>query len=149
MAAFFHADEVLRGAIRIEENGEALYRELNGRTADQSLKALFNSLADQEVEHRKIFTAMLEKIGRSDLPESYPDEYYEYLKAFAGEQIFTSERKDPVAGLAIALQAEVDSILYYLELRTLVPDQERNIVDQVIEEERRHYLRLLRVKAGK
>ncbi|MBU0629631.1 MAG: ferritin family protein [Candidatus Margulisbacteria bacterium] len=149
MAGFFHADEVLQGAIKIEENGEELYRSLSEQSDDPVLKELFTSLADQEVGHRELFKAMLKKLGQVTLPESYPDEYHEYLKAFAREHVFTAERKDPRAGLAIALQAEVDSILYYLELKNMVPEADKKVVDQVVEEERRHYLRLLKIKAGK
>lgn len=157
MATFFHADEVLQGAVRIEENGEALYRELGDQAADPKLKEIFKYLAEQEVKHRGIFLALLARLGHSPLSESFPGEYYEYLKGFADEHIFTpglvamfsaKELKDPEQGIAIALKAEIDSILYYLELKSLVPEAEKQTLDRIIEEERRHYVRLLRLKSG-
>lgn len=157
MATFFHADEVLQGAVRIEENGEALYRKLAEQSGDPKFKEVFKYLAEQEVKHRGIFLALLSKLGHSPLSESFPGEYYEYLKGFADEHIFTpglvamfsaKELKDPAEGIAIALKAEIDSILYYLELKSLVPQAERPVLDKIIEEERRHYVRLLRLKAA-
>ena len=155
MAKIFGASEIFEFAIRIEENGETFYREMAKKLKHKEIKDLFNYLADEEVKHRKTFENMLSEIEKYEPPESYPGEYFAYLRAYADEHIFTKEKKGNFMAKKIntakeainfAIEIELDSILYYLEAKNLVPEYEKNKIDKIIEEERRHYLRLCQIR---
>jgi len=61
----------------------------------------------------------------------------------------TAEKmKSAKEAVEFALGAELDSILYYLEAKNLVPESQKAIVDKVVDEERHHYLKLLEIKKG-
>ncbi len=157
MKEFFNASEILEFALRIEENGEQFYRLMAEKFSTKEIKNIFNYLADEEVKHKQIFKDMLSKVEPYQPPQSYPDEYFLYLRSYANEHIFTKEKtgqlmakkiKTAQEAIKFAIAVELDSILYYLEARNLVPEQQRTTIDKVADEERRHYLRLQEVKRG-
>jgi rubrerythrin len=47
----------------------------------------------------------------------------------------------------IGLEAEKNSILFYSVMRDLVPERDREVVDRIIEEEKRHVVHLSHLKA--
>lgn len=155
MAKFFEASEILEFAIRIEENGETFYRTMAKNLSGKDLKEAFNYLADEEVKHRMIFKDMVSRLENYEPAQSFPAEYFVYLRAYADEHIFTKDKlkqimenkiKTALEAIDFALGAEVDSILYYLEAKNLVPEYQRKEIDKIVEEERRHYLKLTDVK---
>lgn len=146
----FEPREVFQFAVRIEEGGEKFYREMAKRFDDKELRSLFTTLADEEVKHRKTYEGMLAKIEDYEPVESYPGEYVAYLRAYADRIIFTPERmeeaiagiKDGGAALKFAADRELDSILYYQEVKNIVPGNKKDMIDKIIEEERRHFVKL-------
>ncbi|MCM8762801.1 MAG: ferritin family protein [Candidatus Omnitrophica bacterium] len=151
----FSTSEIFQFAIRIEENGEKFYRLMTDKFKDDKIKDTFNFLADEEVKHRKIFEKFLSKIESYEPVESFPEEYFQYLRSYADERIFTKEDIAYLAGgkvdnekqvLQFAIDREIDSILYYLEAKNLVSDDKKKEIDKIIDEERHHYLKLLEIK---
>lgn len=146
----FEPSEVFQFAIRIEEGGEKFYREMASKLDDAEVKSLFSTLADDEVKHKKTYEGMVSKIEEYEPFESYPGEYFSYLRAYADNIIFTPERmkeeidriKDAASALKFAIDRELDSILYYQEVKNLVPQNQRGLIDRIIEEERRHFVKL-------
>lgn len=146
----FEPSEVFQFAIRIEEGGEKFYREMAKRIENAETKSLFSALADEEVKHRKTYEGMVSKIEEYEPFESYPGEYFSYLRAYADNIIFTPKKleeemskiKDAPAALKFAIDRELDSILYYQEVKNLVPQSQRGLIDKIIEEERRHFIKL-------
>jgi len=157
MPKFFAASEVLEFSLRIEENGEAFYRAMANKIKTAKIKETFDYLADEEVKHRKIFADMLSKIEKYEPPQSFPGEYFLYLRAYADEHIFTKAKtgqlmakkiKTAKEAVKFALEIELDSILYYLEAKNLVPEHQGQVIDGIADEERHHYLKLLEIKKG-
>lgn len=155
MSILFNASDILEAAIRIEENGEVFYREAARKTKDEEIRKMFEFLANEEVKHRRIFSELLSQTDEPKTSETYPDEYMEYLKVFADQHVFNKENaglfkvkliKTPKQAVKIALKAELDSILFYLEAKNLIPSGSFEAVDKIVEEERRHYLRLLKIQ---
>jgi len=155
MAVSFNASEILQFAIRIEKNGEEFYRLMAEKLRKKELKDVFNYLAGEEVRHRRIFEDMVSRVQKYEPPESYTGEYFAYLNAYADGYVFTKEKKGKLMAKRIktakdaiefALGAETDSILYYLEARNLVPEDQKGIIDKILEEERRHFLKLSALK---
>jgi rubrerythrin len=146
----FEPSEVFQFAIRIEEGGEKFYRAMSKKLADAEVKSLFSALADEEVKHKKTYEGMVSKIEEYEPFESYPGEYFSYLRAYADNIIFTPERmeeemskiNDAPSALKFAIDRELDSILYYQEVKNLVPENQRGLIDKIIEEERRHFMKL-------
>lgn len=144
------AEDIFEFAIKLERNGEYFYRKVAEKFEDMDVKKFLEELADEEVGHRKIFEKMEAKLGKIDLPESYPGEFYNYMESYMKNIVFPVESIDDeiekIANLEEALdyaiRREMDSILYYKEIKELVPDSEKSFVDGVINEERCHFIRL-------
>jgi len=150
---FFNASEIFQFAVRIEENGEIFYRKVAGLSDDANLKNLFTFLADEEVKHKQIFGELLSKIEKYEPSETYPGEYFAYLKAYADQIIFSSmidneldEKMNPVSAVEFGIRRELDSILYYLEVKKVVPETQQHLIDTIIDEERSHFLKLSNLK---
>jgi rubrerythrin len=150
----FDPSEVFQIAVRIEVNGERFYREMAGRLDDEKVKALFSFLADEEIKHRRFYEAVLEKSEPFEPEEGYPGEYFDYLRSYAGGVIFSQEtfeeKLEEIRGaseaLDFAIGVEWDSIHFYQELKGLVPESRREQLDALIDEERRHFVQLTKLK---
>jgi rubrerythrin len=142
----FSAQDVVQFAIRIEENGEAFYREAERKASSEDAKALFGRLAAEEIEHRKVFERMLGKLGEFKPPESYEGEYMAYLRGHIdGRAVFKGGAPgscSTLSALDFAIQRELDSMLYYQELKRVVPEREQKVLDAIIDEERIHFAQL-------
>jgi rubrerythrin len=146
----FEPSEIFQFAIRIEENGEKFYRDMAQKLKEKEVKELFSALADEEVRHRRTYEGLLSKIEKYEPFENYPGEYFAYLRAYADTHIFTPSAlaeeiknvNDAASALKFALQRELDSILYYEEVKKFVPEAQRGKIDAIIAEERRHFVRL-------
>ncbi len=150
----FNASEIFEFALKIEENGEIFYRKYAEKCEDQSLKSMFNFLADEEVRHKNTFQRLLSNIEKYEPFESYPDEYFLYLSAFVENTIFNQEKlseeiekiKDNIDAVDFAIRRELDSINYYNEIKLLVPKEERESIEHIIKEEKDHFLKLSQLK---
>ncbi|MGC9337441.1 MAG: ferritin-like domain-containing protein [Candidatus Cloacimonadia bacterium] len=150
----FNASEIFQFAIKIEENGEQFYTAMMTRFDEEEIKHLFSYLAEQERQHKKIFQAMLSEIESYEPPESYPGEYFNYLRAYAEDLIFNlsqldeeiSSINDISPALDAAIGKELDTILYYHEMINTVPKEQTQQIEKIIAEERRHVVRLSEIK---
>ncbi|MCS7181290.1 MAG: ferritin family protein [bacterium] len=152
MAIFFNISEIYQFAIKIEENGEIFYRKVAQNTKNKEVSDLFIFLADEEVRHKRIFEEHLSKIENYEPPEIYPGEYFAYLKAYAEELIFPKniekelKREDILEAINFGIRRELDSIMYYLEIKDLIPETQHLELDKIIKEERSHFVRLSNLK---
>ena len=150
MSIFFDASEILQFAIRIEENGEKFYRHAVRIAKDDDAKEIFSYLADEEIEHKKMFEDLHSKTEKYEPFESYPGEYFEYLRSYVDKIIFTNEAldkelsrvSDTISALDFGIQRELDSILYFHEIKKFVPKIQHNLIDKIIDEERKHFSKL-------
>lgn len=157
MANLFKPSEILKIALTIEENGREYYLEAKENASTPEMADLFGFLADEEVRHLEIFSKMLSGVGKEKVPESYPGEHDAYIRALAASHVFTRDAvgKDMVAKakdekeiLQFALGFEKDSILLYYEMLDLVPASKREVVEEVIREEKSHVRKLNEILAG-
>jgi rubrerythrin len=151
MSITFNADEIFEMAEQIERNGAKFYREASKKAPDAGTKKMMVDLAVMEDGHEKIFAQM-----RKDLPskEKEPTVYdpdneaAQYLQTMA--DFHGTEGKagplDKLTGretmpqlLKIALQAEKDSIAFYVGIKGLVPSRSgKDKVEKIIVEEMSH-----------
>ena len=148
----FKADEILEFAVRIEENGEYTYRKFAEKFKNEEndkLAVFFTDLANKEIEHKKTFIKMMDDKKEMDF-ESLNPEYYDYLKAYVYDMVFPLEQLDEkIKGvkniedaLRMAIRSELDSIMFYMDIKNIVQDDVKESVERIIEEERLHYLLL-------
>lgn len=151
----FGASDIVEVAIRIEENGVNFYKFAEQIAKQEEAKKLFAHLAQEEIKHKRIFEGIFAKIEKSAVPESYNGEYSAYLHAYVDNNIiFTKEAmdkemanvKDTISAFDFAIRRELDSILYYHEIKKLVPSAQHGAIEQIIEEERKHFSILTEMK---
>ncbi len=151
----FVASDIVEVAIRIEENGINFYKFAEQIAKQEEAKKLFAHLAEAEVAHKKTFEGIFAKMEKYNPPESYVGEYSTYLRSYVDNNIiFTKEAmdkelssiKDTIAAFDFAMQRELDSILYYHEIKNLVPAAQHETIEKIIEEERKHYAALVDMK---
>lgn len=151
--------EIFEMALRLEENGEAYYRQAaeHARSCGmpQKVADLWKKLAEDEREHRKMFMEMKksflqgtdidikEKVGSWYIVEAIGNRLFSFDPACA---FSASEPKDIIG---IARGVEEDSIRFYEFLRKLVDNETvLSIIKRIIDEERGHVEHLDRLLAG-
>lgn len=151
MGVMFSGKEILDIAVQIERNGHRFYTELQKRAEDPKVRKLAAYLADQELQHIEDFEALRERVGDFRPSwESYPGEYEAYIRALVESHIFgdpagkkfLDEAVGEEEALYIAMGFERDSILFYYEMSNLVPERERGIVKELVEQEKEHLRKL-------
>ena len=146
--------EVVQFAVRIEENGYNFYKNFAGTLKNEQERSLFNFLAEEELKHVDVFKRMLPGAKAAKPRLNYPDEYSAYLQAYADNLIFTESSlkketdkiKDARAAVDFGMRRELDSILYYQEIKAFVPQNDAGLLDEIIREERKHFLKLSGMK---
>ncbi|MFH1421958.1 MAG: ferritin family protein [Planctomycetota bacterium] len=153
---FFSADEVIEVAVKIEENGSKFYLTCANNIKDDNLKKVFKHLANEENRHMDIFHNLFEKLRNKKIDnEIYTEEANTYMTALSDSRVFSSESevvkfargtKDVLSLLSYAIGAEKDSVLFYLELLPLTTDADKEIVESIIKEEKKHIVELTSLK---
>ena len=155
--AVFTVGELLDIAVGIERNGVSYYESLAELSGDPDLGVVYTGLANMERHHIEVFSRMRDGMSGSDavVPVDSEEEYATYLKALIDSSVFTSDQvaremarkaAGPAEALQLAIGAEKDSILFYSEMRELVPQRERSEVDRIVREERKHVRELSDLK---
>jgi rubrerythrin len=157
MGVFFSGKELVDIAVSIEKSGMAFYDSMIKCAKGKKAQTAFKYLADQEKEHIKAYERMLGAVADAPPPESYTEEYDQYLKSLVESAVFSSEAaacklaestSSDVEGIGIGMRAEKDSILFYTELQDLVRRADARIIGKIIEEEKSHLKRLLELRSG-
>jgi rubrerythrin len=166
----FNAHDVLEFAIRVEENGEIFYGEAARITSDVGARDIFQRLATEEAGHKRTFVSMLANLGDYQPTETYEGEYLAYLQEYIDGKVifkthtgtaatsstaaFAAGSKDPdlprvhdtISVFDFAIQREVDSIVYYQELKVFVPEKYHKTVNAIVDEERKHFALLSEIR---
>ena len=155
----FSAHEILDMAIRIEENGEKFYCDAALAAKDVTLQGLFDFLATEEVKHTAFFRGLKKSATDESTPapfDPYIEETSLYVKALSDSKVFSGvikgrdlgeAAKDSDTALDCAIEMEKDSILFYYELEQMVRDKDKEMLKEIIAEEKDHLVKLLDVKA--
>ena len=144
----FKSKEIIDIAIRIEKNGEAIYRDAVHQVADNELKAALQWMADEEARHVEWFTLL--KSTMQTTPGIVPDELSsDMLASLIGDQSFSlkdvdfSQVQNVTKMVSIFIEFENDSILFYEMLIPFItqPETLENL-KQIIDEEKGHIAKL-------
>jgi len=150
--ATFATSEIVELGIQIERNGKDFYSALARMSKDEKARSVFEFLAGEEEKHISVFQVILDSVKRYEPKESYPAEYFAYMKALAGDYVFTKagkgeekakEAKSELEAIDIGVVFEKDSIVFYGGMRRLIPLREHHIIDVLIKQEQDHLRRLV------
>ena len=146
MATFVKASDILSIAVEIERRGNDFYRTLADRAESDTHKAFFIQMASEEKVHESIFSAMLQRVGGTDIPQGATgEEYMHYVSDIIDSHCLFSADQAALATaspIAQAMQLEKDTLLYFLAMESMVPESEQHHVRACAEEERKHLHRL-------
>ena len=151
MSISFYGNEIINIAIGIERRGIAFYDVLARSTQNAKARQIFQYLVGMEREHILIFQDMLDEADKYEVPEAFVGEYGAYLQALVDSAVFTddavtselaTQSENDIAALELGINAEKDSILFYYEMREMMPKAARAKIDKVITEEKQHLRQL-------
>ena len=151
MSITFNADEIFEMAEQIERNGAKFYREAAGKAPDAGMKKMMLDLAVMEEGHEKTFVQMRKELSSKEKepnvfdPDNEAARYLQTMADFHGtegkagplDKLTGNESMEEL--LKIALQAEKDSIAFYVGIKGLVPAKSgKDRVEKIIIEEMAH-----------
>jgi rubrerythrin len=151
----FYGNELINIAIGIERRGIAFYDVLARSTQNAKAREIFQYLVSMERDHILVFQGMLDEAGKYEVPEAYAGEYGAYLQALVDSAVFTddavtselaTQSENDIAALELGINAEKDSILFYYEMREMMPKPARVKIDKIIAEEKQHLRQLSEFK---
>jgi rubrerythrin len=154
MSISFSGSELINIALGIEQRGVVFYDAMAGATKNANAAEVFRYLADMEREHLQTFQGLLAEADKFKFSEA-TGEYAVYLQTLVDSAVFSdeliasklaSEAESDVTALNLAIGAEKDSILFYYEMREIMPQQAQATVNKIITEEKSHLRQLSELK---
>jgi rubrerythrin len=151
MGITFNADEVFEMAEEIERNAARFYREASEKASEKDVSTMLLDLAAMEEGHEKTFAQMRKELSQSEKepttfdPENEVAQYLQTLADFHGTEgkVSPTEKlsgqESMTETLKIALQAEKNSIAFYVGIKDLVPNKAgKDKIQAIIIEEMAH-----------
>jgi len=145
----FTANELLDMAIKLEKNGEAVYRSAIAKVKNPELVSLLEWMADEEVKHASFFSELklnLETKQVNPFMEEMSRELFDDLlgnQNFSLKEVdFTSiENSDEL--IEVFIEFEKDSVIFYKVLEPFVQAPvAREHLRKIIDEENLHIKQL-------
>jgi len=145
MSYDFNVDEVFEMAEQMERNGAKFYRNAAETAADPSKKEMLIGLSKMEEAHEKIFETMRAELSSAEKASTVFDpsgEASQYLRALVDSRVFFEKDIDVTSMVEIlksAIEAEKDSIVFYLGMKEAVPKKlGKDRIEAIIKEEMGH-----------
>jgi len=131
--------EILGLAIRSEEEAASFYGEIAGRIKNDLAKAKYESLAREEVAHRRLLLNLYKKMTGEERPPRIP---YEPDTAEGGKKRLDAEDLEQLLEAAIAREEEAKN--FYKEMASkMTDDNARRLLQYLADIERGHELMLV------
>ncbi len=152
MPAGYSAKELVDIAIGIERRGIIYYDVIARSTENDQARAVFEGLSRMERVHLATFEHMLDDIGGVKAGEG---EEEGYIATLLEDAVFTDDNvtadvaaqaDTDVKAMELAIEGEKDAILYYYELRDLLPNELASLVNRILSEEKRHLAQLTAIR---
>jgi rubrerythrin len=156
MSALVNVAEIVDIAIYMEQKGYEFYTESAKKFDNLKLVQLFHLLAQEELEHEKIFKGMKEKIKKTASREIKDKDNQASMKDYLKNFVFGINKsvKEKVGtiktmedALNVALGFERDSVVFYSTLKKYVDKKHAAAVGDIVQEESRHVLMLSKFKS--
>ena len=145
----FSSREVIEMAVRIEKNGEKVYRDAIEWIGNPELTELLIWMADEELKHAEWFSELKENLEVKSRNPFLEEMSYQLFNDLLAEQSFSLKDVDFAAVarintlVSIFIEFEKDSIIFYDTLQPFIEEAEaRKQIKIIIEEEHRHIKKL-------
>lgn len=157
MSLVFSGPEIIEMAIRTEEKGEKFYTSHAEKAEVESVKSLFTYLANEEAKHIEDFSKLYDIVKETG--ETIFGDYEEfkaYMGTFTDSKFltnFTAEAdkiKDSTnvqEVIEFAIGFEKETLLFYYGLLEFISEKGRDIVKNIIEQEKAHVEKLTSIKS--
>ena len=143
----YSIDEIMEMAVQTETVGQQFYTGMAEKfKKDDGLVKLFNTLASKEKQHEKTFKGLRDSVAKQGVQEPVQwEEVSNYMRAFVESEFFLGTAKALPSmehiktvndAVRFAMGFEKETLLYFMELRSIV--KEKEVVDEVINEEKSH-----------
>jgi rubrerythrin len=155
MSIAFSAAELIDIAIGIERRGITFYDVMAKSTDNEIARSVFQGLVDMEREHIQIFQDMLGEADKYQLDEKATREYADYLQALIDSAVFTddmitsemaTQADSDIKAVELGISAEKDSILFYYQMKDIMPPPALPMINRIIAEEKSHLRQLSEIK---
>ena len=145
----FTAAELLDMAVKVENNGEAVYRSAIDKVKTPELVCLLQWMADEEAAHARFFSELkrnLETKRRNPFVEEMSRELFDDLlgnQNFSLKEVDFSAIEKSDTMIDVFIEFEKDSVIFYKILEPFVEDPvAREHLQKIIEEENHHIRKL-------
>ena len=145
MSEFENIKDAIKTAIQMEKEGYSFYKKAAAQTTSDMGKTIFESIADDELLHLEVFKKMFNDIvGKDEWNELVnSSKKYSNINVFPKdlkEAVGTNPDVNEIDALRLAMDSEKEAIDFYSKIReNLTDDQVREIIDEIIEQEKNHY----------
>ena len=155
MSITLSAGELINIAIGIEKQGAAYYDVMAKSTWHELARDLFQHLAGMEKQHITTFQAMLDDAAKDEAPLQFTAEHEAYMQALIENAVFTDELAaselathldNEIEAIDIAIDAEKHSILFYYQMKEIIPPSIETVVQKILMEEKVHLSQLAEIK---
>ena len=139
--------EFLEVAIEIEKNGRSFYEAIARQDRAKGVRDIFARLAVREKEHENTYREIMNHLGGYNPRQQYAGEHDQYISQLGNSSIFTAEQArriltkktiTDIEAIELGINLEKDSILFYSEIRGMVPVQDQDLIDIITNEEKKH-----------
>ena len=146
MSEINNVKDAIKTAIQMEKDGYSFYKKAAVQTSNEMGKSIFESLASDELIHLDVFQKMFkDKVGKEEW-----NNLVDSSKKYANIKIYPKDLKtmegvnpdsDEMEALRIGMDSEKEAIEYYKRIIENTTDYDmRNIINEIIEQEKNHYL---------
>ncbi|HEY1405928.1 MAG TPA: ferritin family protein [Spirochaetota bacterium] len=149
--------DILEFSILMEERIYHLYENFATVVKDPKTKEIFSLFADEKYKHKGVFQKLLTGSSKEIYESSADPEHIEFLTAQINSTIFSKKFmieklkriRDPESSFEFLISIELDQILFYSEIRDLFIEEHKYLLDEIIDEKRRHFVRVMQIKQMK
>ncbi len=154
MENIFTVGDVVDIGIQKEIARRDYYGQVSEAFDDEELKGLFAKLRDWEAGHIKKFEKIRNNLKEKRTKESYPGELQAYMDALVDNKLYTEVSPDqfaknvktPIRAIEYGIAFEKDAIMLFMELLGYVKSSQKEVITELMEEERHHIVFLIKLK---
>ncbi len=147
---FFTAREVFEASIDLENSIKQLYINLSHVLKSTKERIIFAKLAADEEKHEVFLRQNLSRINNVVAAQRLENHIHElshyFFEKYMPHDTLSERLKhiNTIEGIfELAIEIELDHILYYQEIRTMVIDEEQDFIEDILRDARSHFVKLM------
>ena len=146
MAVVFSAREIAEAAVEKEKERRKFYANVARLSTNPEMKELFRFLTEEEEKHVAAFVKIRDHLPAGVRSDEYDADMQAYMDSVIDDRLYSDmDSKEAVQKaiaakevLRLAIGFEKDAILYFSEFLPYMAEQDRKVVENLIEEEKGH-----------